>query len=182
MNIRSLLAAAAFFCAWASFAQADTTSTVVSAGEGVAIALPVVAGAITLYKNDTTGLAELGLDTILTVGTTYGLSHIVREERPDHSDWHSFPSNTTALAAAPAAFLWQRYGWQYGVPAYAAVAFVAYSRVDGQKHHWWDVAASAGIGLAYSEIFTTRFRDPDRLTASASPVPGGVMLAMTYRW
>jgi membrane-associated phospholipid phosphatase len=179
MNIRPLLAAAAFFCAWASFAQADTASTVVSAGQGIAIALPVVAGAITLYKNDTTGLAELGVDTFLTVGTVYGLSRIVREERPDHSDQHSFPSNTTALAAAPAAFLWQRYGWQYGVPAYAAAAFVAYSRVDGQKHHWWDVATSGAIGLAYSEIFTTRYRD--RLTASATPMPGGVMLAMTYR-
>jgi membrane-associated phospholipid phosphatase len=182
MKACSLLAAAALFCALASFAQADTTSTVVSAGDGVAIAVPIVAGAITLYKNDTTGLAELGVDTLLTVGTTYALSHIVREERPDHSDFHSFPSNTTALAAAPAAFLWQRYGWQYGVPAYAATAFVAYSRVDGQQHHWWDVMASGVIGLAYSEIFTTRFRNQDRLTASATPVPGGVMLGMTYRW
>jgi membrane-associated phospholipid phosphatase len=181
MKARLLFVSAAAFCLCGSLAEAGN-STVVDVGEGVAIALPVVAGGITLYKRDETGLAELGVDTLLTVGTTYGLSRIVREERPDGSDQHSFPSNTTALAFAPAAYLWGRYGWTYGVPATAAASFVAFSRVDGQKHHWYDVMASAGIAFAYSEIFTTRFRGNDRLTAAAYPTRGGAMVEMTYRW
>ena len=144
--------------------------------------MPIIAGGISLYKDDGTGLAEMGLDTFLTVGTAYGLSRVVREERPDHSDNHSFPSDTEALAFAPAAFLWDRYGWTYGVPAYAAAAFVGYARVDGQKHHWWDVAASAAIGWGYSEIFTTRFRGKDQLATNAYVTPRGAMVSMTYRW
>jgi hypothetical protein len=181
MKIRLLMLSAATFCLCGSLAEAGN-STVVDVGEGVAIALPVVAGGITLYKRDETGLAELGVDTLLTVGTTYGLSRIVREERPDGSDQHSFPSNTTALAFAPATYLWGRYGWEYGVPATALASFVAFSRVDGQKHHWYDVMASAGIAFAYSEIFTTRFHRNDRLAVAAYPTRGGAMLEMTYRW
>ena len=180
MNLRLLLVSILCFCSCGTLARAS--STVVSAGDGIAIALPVAAGAISLYKNDDTGLAEMGLNTFLTVGTAYGLSRIVREERPDRSDDHSFPSKTMALAFAPAAFLWDRYGWTYGVPAYAAAAFVGYSRVDGQKHHWWDVVASAGIGWTYNEIFTTRFRNSDRFSASLMPTPGGAVVAMRWRW
>ena len=162
--------------------EAGTASTVETVGQGVAVALPIVAGGISLYKHDDTGLAELGVDTLLTVGTAYGLSHIVQEQRPDKSDNRSFPSDTEALAAAPAAYLWDRYGWTYGLPAYAAAGFVAYARVDSQKHHWWDVAASGAIGWAYSEIFTTRFRNNSRLQTAAYGTLSGAMVTMTYRW
>ena len=116
-------------------------------GTDVAIALPLIAGGITFAKDDWKGTAQLGVDTVATVGIAYGLKHIIHEQRPDKSDYQSMPSDTSALAFAPAKFLWDRYGWQYGVPAYAAATFVAWSRVDAQKHHWYDVAASAGLGL-----------------------------------
>ena len=53
-------------------------------------------------------------------------------------NWDSFPSDTSALAFAPAQFLWQRYGWEYGLPAYAAATFVGWSRVlsPGERHAW----------------------------------------------
>ena len=88
-----------------------------SAGTGMAIALPLIAGGISLYKDDRTGLAELTVDTLATVGTVYALKNIVREQRPDKSNFQSFPSDTSALAFAPAQFLWDRYGWEYGLPA-----------------------------------------------------------------
>lgn len=104
-----------------------------SAGTDVAVALPLVAGGITLaHDEDWLGVAQLSIDTIATLGTTYALKHIVREQRPDHSDFQSFPSDTSALAFAPAAYLWDRYGWRYGLPAYAAAAFVGYARVDSR--------------------------------------------------
>ena len=130
------------------------------AGTDVAIALPLIAGGITLYKDDWTGAAQLGLETFETVGTAWALKHVVREQRPDKSDFQSFPSDTAALAFAPAQFLWDRYGWQVGLPAYAAAGFVGWSRVDAKKHHWYDVAASAGLAFGFSKLFTTRYRAP----------------------
>jgi membrane-associated phospholipid phosphatase len=151
------LAAAALLAASAASASADTIANL---GTDTAIALPIIAGGITLYKQDWTGSAELVVDTVGTVGIAYGLKHIIKERRPDGSDFQSMPSDTSALAFAPAQFLWDRYGWEYGVPAYAAAGFVAYSRVEAKKHHWYDTVASAGIAFGVSKLFTTRYTGP----------------------
>jgi membrane-associated phospholipid phosphatase len=152
-----------------------------STGTAVAIALPLVAGGISLYKDDRTGLAQLTVDTLATVGTAYALKNIVREQRPDKSDFQSFPSDTSALAFAPAQYLWDRYGWQYGVPAYAAAIFTGYSRIDAKKHHWYDVAASAGFAFGFSKIFTTRYRAPG-LRYGAELYPGGGAIQLSYNF
>lgn len=149
--------AAVLLAASAASASADTIATL---GKGTAIALPIIAGGITLYKKDWNGTGELVLDTVGTVGIAYGLKQLIREQRPDGSDWHSMPSATSALGFAPAQFLWDRYGWEYGLPAYAAAGFVAYSRVEAREHHWYDVAASAGLAFGISKIFTTRYQGP----------------------
>ena len=152
-----------------------------SIGTDVAIALPVIAGGITLYKDDWMGAAQLTVDTVATVGLAYGLKHVIKEQRPDKSDFQSMPSDTAALAFAPAQFLWDRYGWEYGLPAYGAATFVAWSRVDAQKHHWYDVAASAGIAFGMSQIFTTRYR-PKGLTYGVAPTNGGLYASLDYRF
>src|SRR6185312_1694004 len=87
-------------------AEASTTE---SAGTDLAIALPLLAGGLAVSKHDWTGVAQLSVDTVATVGTVYGLKHLIREPRPDHSGVDSFPSDTAALAFAPAQFLWDRY-------------------------------------------------------------------------
>jgi membrane-associated phospholipid phosphatase len=152
-----------------------------SLGTDVAIALPVIAGGLTLYKNDWMGAAQLTVDTVATVGLAYGLKHVIHEQRPDKSDFQSMPSDTAALAFAPAQFLWDRYGWEYGLPAYGAATFVAWSRVDAQKHHWYDVAASAGISFGMSKIFTTRYK-PKGLTYGVTPTDGGMYASLDYRF
>src|ERR1700761_3117416 len=152
-----------------------------SIGTDVAIALPVIAGGITLYKDDWMGAAQLTVDTVATVGLAYGLKHVIKEQRPDKSDFQSMPSDTAALAFAPAQFLWDRYGWEYGLPAYGAATFVAWSRVDAQKHHWYDVAASAGIAFGMSQIFTTRYRAKG-LTYGVAPTNGGLYASLDYRF
>ena len=156
-------------------------SGIESTGTGVAIALPLVAGGISLYKDDRTGLAQLTVDTVATVGTAYALKQFVREQRPDKSDFESFPSDTSALAFAPAQYLWDRYGWQYGLPAYAAATFVGYSRIDAKQHHWYDVAASAGFAFTFSKIFTTRYRAPG-LRYGAAISPDGGEFRLTYNF
>jgi membrane-associated phospholipid phosphatase len=159
-------------------AQADTIST---AGTGVAIALPVIAAGVSLYQDDRLGLAQLAVDTLATVGTAEALKHIVHEERPDGADAESFPSATSALAFAPAQFLWDRYGWEYGVPAYAAAIFSGYSRVEAKDHHWYDVAASAGFAFGFSKIFTTRYHPPG-LNYGAEISPGGGYVHLSYNF
>ena len=159
-------------------AQAGSEST----GTAIAVALPLLAGGYTVYKKDWTGLAQLSVDTITTVGTAYAIKQFVREQRPDKSDWKSFPSDTSALAFAPAQFLWDRYGWEYGVPAYAVAGYVGWTRIDAKKHRWHDVAASAGIAFVASKIFTTRYREP-RLRYGVEPMPGGgVYASLDYRF
>lgn len=174
-RMRCIFVAMAFLALGAQEALAKTTE---SLGTDVAIALPVIAGGITLYKQDWTGAAELTVDTLLTVGTVYGLKHIIKEKRPDGSDFHSMPSDTAALAFAPAQFLWDRYGWEYGVPAYAAAGFVAWSRVDARKHHWYDVAASGAISFGFSKLITTEYHPPLRYDVGLTD--GGVYGQLRY--
>lgn len=168
---------------------ASASSSTESVGKDVAIALPVIAGGVTIWKSDWTGMAQLAVSGVATVGTVYALKHLVRECRPfatlctrNGKNWDSFPSGTSAVAFAPAQFLWQRYGWEYGVPAYAAATFVGYSRIDSREHHWWDVVASAAISLGYNEIFTTRYHPPMGFTSDLSASPDGVYATVHYRW
>ena len=175
--MRALLAALLLLVATVP-ALADRIET---AGVGVAVALPVIAGGISLYQDDRTGLAELTVDTLATVGTAYALKNIVREQRPDKSDFQSFPSDTAALAFAPAQYLWDRYGWEYGLPAYGAAVFTGYSRIEAKKHHWYDVAASGGFAFGFSKIFTTRYRAPG-LRYGADVSPDGGYLHLSYNF
>lgn len=176
--MRGLVAAILLLLATTGAAFAASSE---SLGTDVAIALPLVAGGITLAKDDWKGTAQVTLDTVATVGLAYGLKHVIHEERPDKSDHMSMPSDTAALAFAPAQFLWDRYGWQYGVPAYAAATFVAWSRVDAQKHHWYDVTASAALAFGVSKIFTTTYH-PAGLRYGVTPTDGGAYAALSYNF
>jgi membrane-associated phospholipid phosphatase len=173
---------ASYFCMAAALAalalpaRADTTET---AGTAVAIALPLTAAGIAAYKNDWNGVIDLGLTTLATVGTAEALKHIVKEQRPDGSDFQSFPSATSALASSGSSFLWARYGWQYGLPAFAASAFVGYSRVEAKKHHWYDTAASTVLSIGYSALFTPRF-NKYAIYSSLEASPDGAMLRLSY--
>jgi hypothetical protein len=181
MSCKFLAPAALAALSMAGVGNAAQADTIASTGTDVAIALPLVAAGISLYQDDRLGLAQLMVDTFATVGTAYALKHIVREERPNHTDFQSFPSDTSALAFAPAQYLWDRYGWEYGVPAYAAAIYTGYSRVEAKEHHWYDVAASAGFAFGFSKIFTTRYHPPG-LIYGAEISPGGGYIHLSYNF
>jgi membrane-associated phospholipid phosphatase len=176
-----VLTPVAFAFASMTSAYADPHQGVENAGTAVAIALPVIAGGISLYHDDLEGLADLALVTGGSVGTAFLLKEVVKEKRPDGSDFKSFPSDTSALAFAPAFYLWHRYGWEYGVPAVAAASFAGWSRVDAQQHHWWDVAASAGIAAAFDLVVDRRYIPPN-VQAGAYGSPDGGFVALNYRF
>jgi membrane-associated phospholipid phosphatase len=166
----------------AAAASRNGNATITAAGTGVAIALPVIAGGIAFSKHDWTGVAQLSAETALTVGTAYALKQVVHEKRPDGSDFQSFPSDTTALAASGSSFLWGRYGWQYGLPAFAASQFVSYSRVQAKEHHFYDTLASSAIAFGYSYFVTTRFRGRYNVDTSLYAAPDGAHVKFSYAW
>jgi membrane-associated phospholipid phosphatase len=178
----SLARAGALLVVLTAGTGAAAASTLESVGTDIAIALPMVAGGIAIYKDDWVGVGQLGVGTVATVGTAYGLKHVVREQRPDKSDYQSFPSDTVALSASGSSFLWARYGWQYGLPALAVSEFVAYTRVDAKKHHWYDTLASSGIAAGYAFVFDTRYREPRHFYSSLSASPDSAYFHLTYNF
>jgi len=127
------------------------------AGDVLEIALPTAAGGLTLAHKDGKGVLQLGESLALTMGVTYLLKYTVEEERPNGSG-ESFPSGHTSISFSSAEFMRKRYGWEYGIPAYAAASFVAYSRVESDQHHPQDVIAGAAIGILSSFIFTKPYK------------------------
>jgi membrane-associated phospholipid phosphatase len=151
-------------------------------GTGVAIALPIVAGGIAVWKHDRVGVAQLAVEGLLTVGTAYALKNVVRERRPDGSDYQSFPSETTAVAASGSTFLWDRYGWQYGLPATALTEFVSYSRVQARQHRWYDTLASSAIAAGYGFVVTTPFKRKYNINTVLEAAPDGGLIKLSYAW
>jgi membrane-associated phospholipid phosphatase len=180
-RIAAGLACVALAWPWpAEAALSSRQKAIETLGTGVAIALPLVAGGITLYKHDRKGSLQLITETFLTVGTAYALKSFVREERPDGSDFHSFPSETTALSASGSSFLWRRYGWEYGLPAFAATQFVSYSRVQADAHHWYDTLASSAIAMGYAFAVTTPLKRRYNINTELEAAPNGALVRLSY--
>lgn len=175
-------------CAFSNAASAATVGpikeygnpTLTKVGDATAIALPLIAGGVALYKNDWKGVGQLAVEGILTVGTTYALKNIVRERRPDNSDSQSFPSGTTAIAASGSAFLWGRYGWEYGAPAFLASQFVSYTRLQSKQHRWYDTLASSALAAGYGYMVTTPFKKKYNVSTSLAASPDGGAVRFSY--
>jgi membrane-associated phospholipid phosphatase len=128
-----------------------------TAGEVFTFLLPATAAGLTVHFMDTEGMIQFGESAALTLGVSYGLKYTINETRPNGGD-HSFPSNHTSISFASAEFMRKRYGWEYGIPAYIAATFVAYSRVESKQHYTQDVIAGAAIGIGSSYLFTKPFK------------------------
>ena len=126
-------------------------------GDVMQYALPAGAGLLAFIKGDADGATQLAASGAVTIGTTYALKYAVNETRPNGGRY-SFPSGHTSLAFTGAAFVHERYGWEWGLPAELAAAAVAWSRVDARQHHWYDVLASVGIAHA-SAFFLVDHKD-----------------------
>src|SRR5204863_10187630 len=100
---------------------------------------------------------QFGESLAVTVGVTYALKYSIDARRPNGAG-QSFPSGHSSISFSAAEFMRKRYGWEYGVPAYAAASFVAYSRVESREHHPQDVVAGAAIGIVSSYIFTKPYK------------------------
>jgi len=143
-----------------------TTTTVANAGKSATekygdilqILIPLTGYGATFYMNDTQGRNQFYKSFLTTVAITQGLKLTVHKQRPNGSGSDSFPSGHTSAAFQGAAFIEQRYGWKYGLPAYVAATYVGYSRVKAKQHYSVDVLAGAAIGTLSSYYFTTTYK------------------------
>lgn len=125
---------------------------------------------LTLVKKDEKGLQQFALSTLTSVALSYGLEACVRKERPDGDGMHSMPSTHTTIAFSGASFLQRRYGWKWGVPAYALATYVAWGRVHSKRHDVWDVLAGTAIGVGGTYIFTRPFMKGADVSISPSVI------------
>ena len=152
-NGRALWWAAPFLVCFALSIDAYAGDAVETAGDILQYVIPATAGGLTLGYKDYRGTLQFGESFALTEGVTYGLKYTVDETRPNGGS-QSFPSGHTSVSFCGAEFIRKRYGWEMGIPAYAAASFVAYSRVEANEHYPHDVIAGAAIGILSSFIFT----------------------------
>lgn len=156
-------------------ARAVTASEL--SGDIVTGLVPLGALSIAYLKDDTEGerqwwrntLASQFLNTVARVAfnSRYG-------ERPNGGEY-GFPSGHVSFVVSGAAFLQERYGWKYGVPAYLLAGYVAFERVKDDKHHWRDVIAAGALSYGVSKLFVT----PENATHLA-PIIGPDFIGL--RW
>ena len=88
--------------------------------------------------------------TAYSTSVTTVLKYTVREPRPiDHHWKNSFPSGHTTSAFAFSGYVMAEHEYAIGIPAVLLSTFVAYSRIQDNKHWLQDVTAGATIGFAY---------------------------------
>lgn len=115
-------------------------------------------------------LAGLMLRTTLTSGlTTNILKYSIREKRPDSNAKNSFPSGHTTTAFAFASTVGFEHGITYGIPAYAVATFAGFSRINDNKHYFFDVVAGALVGTMYGvSICQREIKKPNEANAVSS--------------
>ena len=100
-------------------------------------------------------LVNTGASVVVAFGVKTALKAMIKEERPDHSDNHSFPSGHTAIAFAAARSIDKEFRkdciW-IPIAGYAAATAVGIQRVASDKHHWYDVVAGAAVGVGSAEL------------------------------
>jgi membrane-associated phospholipid phosphatase len=140
-------------------------------GDVLQIALPVGAGATTLILQDWEGTWQFAKAFGASWLTTYTLKYSYGKMRPNGTARNSFPSGHTMGAFAGAAFIDNRYGHKFGLPAYALAVFTGYSRVHSDWHFLDDVVAGASISMLWSWFIVTP-KNPKKQSARREPADG----------
>ena len=163
----------------ASFSQAVAGEPIPHTGDVLQWLIPATGFAATYLHDDPEGRRQFLPSMLTAFGATTVMKYAVNERRPNGGHL-SFPSGHTSSAFQGAAFLQQRYGWKWGIPAFAAAAYTGWSRVELKAHYPHDVFAGAAIGILSSYVFTTRYCKDVALSAFAENGTIGVQLGLTW--
>ena len=107
-------------------------------------------------KNDFANRTVLLIKTeLLMTVVVQSLKYTSHVQRPDSSDFNSFPSGHTAQAFAAATFLQKEYGhisiW-YSIGGYTLAGGVGALRILNNRHWLPDVLVGAGIGILSTNL------------------------------
>ena len=143
-------------------------------------ALVIAAIGVPLVHRDVEGIGSAVVSQAATRVVTNRLKDWTEEERPDESNNRSFPSGHASVSFAAAATLHKRYGWKYGLPAYAVATFVGGARVAAHKHYVHDVIAGAALGTAGGWFLTRKKDENVQWLPWASTNGAGVMVHTSF--
>lgn len=95
------------------------------------------------------------LGNVGAAAIVHPMKRIIGRERPNKSDFRSFPSGHTSTAFVAAEFLHQEFGhyspW-ISVAGYATATATGYLRLYNNQHWLGDVLAGAAIGMASTKL------------------------------
>jgi hypothetical protein len=167
-------------------AYAGENPDVTDAGDVMQFLLPALAGGSTLIAGapdgslwDREGTWQFAKSFGSTMATVQALKQVTGKRRPNSTNRDSFPSGHAAAAFSGASFIGTRYGWKWGIPAYAAAIFTAYSRVQADAHFADDVTAGASVALMYNWLFVTPQSDTVTLMPMISDKVVGLKVMFT---
>jgi membrane-associated phospholipid phosphatase len=103
---------------------------------------------------------DLAQATIVEAVYSTSLKYITHRQRPDGSNYLSFPSGHTSNAFAWATVAARHYGPKVGVPAYVLAAVVGVGRLEKNVHYLSDVMAGATLGYLVGRTVTRRDAEP----------------------
>ena len=165
----------------------DTSDVVFIPGKYVGQTYTLLGTAITIYAvgrvNDEKRVSHVGMDLIRALVVDYTLTEAIKyathRERPDHSNFKSFPSGHASTTFAFATALERHLGWKYVVPAYVFSSYVAISRLHDNRHYLSDVAFGASIGVISGRT-VTRHGSSD-YSMMVVPAHGGVAVVVAKK-
>lgn len=169
-------------CESAPLQISSSRKAVKDATTPLALLPSAVAVTVALCQNDREGLHQLGFSSLTAIAGSYLLESLIDKKRPDGRGYDSMPSTHTMAAFSGASYLQRRYGWGWGIPAYAVASFVGFGRVYGKRHDWADVAVGAAIGIGSTYIFTRPRTKGVRLTVVPAVGDDTYGLAMAMRF
>ncbi len=170
------LVSIAIFAFYACFAHSKSSYT--RYGDIGQIAIPVIAGGISVYKKDWRGVSQFLQSTAATFIMVYTTKHIVNAKRP-HGGNYSFPSGHTAGAFSGAAYLHRRYGFVASSPAYLAASLVGHSRVVARAHWLRDVIGASIITIGMNYLLVNPYKN---LNVNLIPASSGKGLALSAKY
>ena len=141
-----------------SAAAADEYTDSELSADIVTLVMPFATYGIAKSKDDDAGegqfLRSTGVSLVVNTLLRGAFNETSWGTRPNGRPY-GFPSGHAAFVTSSAAFLQDRYGWKYGVPAYALVGYVSNVRIQSNHHRWRDIGAGVALSVGVSMLFVT---------------------------